>query len=105
MSYFSGRKAAKPFAFDYDYRSSESSGNGNKSSEKGLVSFFDDEPVDTSNRRTEWSATPVTEEDLREGMDDYKKTNEEDTEDIKNLIAAMPHNVSKSSSGAPKSDR
>lgn len=88
----------KPFAFDADYRSSDSSGQGNKSSEKGLVSFFDDEPVENSNRRTDWSAAPAREEDLREGMDDYKKATEEDSEDIKKLIASMPHNMNKSSS-------
>jgi hypothetical protein len=60
--------------------------------EGGLVSFFADEPAPT--RSTEWSATPVTEEDLREGMDDYKRS-EESGEDLKDLIAGMPHNIAK----------
>lgn len=89
----------KPFAFDADYRSSESSGQANKSSEKGLVSFFDDKAVENPNHRTDWSAAPAREEDPREGMDDFKKATEEDPEDIKKLIASMPHNINKSSYG------
>jgi len=89
----------KAFAFDVDYRSSESS-DAPKSSSGGLVSFFDDEPVDTKNRRTptEWSAAPAPEEDLTEGMDDFKRNPEssrEDSDDLKDLIAAMPHNIAK----------
>lgn len=90
MSFQPPRRPAKPFAFDGDYRTSSSSTQDR--GESGLVSFFADEPAPT--RSTEWSATPVTEEDLREGMDDYKRS-EESGEDLKDLIAAMPHNVAK----------
>ena len=64
------------------------------------MSFFDDEPVDTTNRRTptEWSATPAPEEDLTEGMDDFKRnpqSSREESEDLRELIASMPHNLAK----------
>ena len=94
MSFFQPpKKPGKPFAFDSDYRTSESSAANDKG-QKGLVSFFDDEPPDTQSRKTEWSAQRAPEEDLREGMDDLR-ISEEETPDIKDLIAAMPHNVSK----------
>ena len=95
MSLFTGRKPAKPFVFDSEYRSSESSGPSNKSSERGLVSFFDDEPVE-QGPKTEWTSNSAPEEDLQEGMDDYTKGKDEETDDIKYLIASMPHNASKS---------
>ena len=60
--------------------------------QRGLLSFFSDEPAPT--RSTEWSATPVTEEDFREGMDDYQRS-EEPGEDLKDLIASMPHNLAR----------
>lgn len=90
MSFYQSRKASKPFAFDGDYRSASSSDQARN--DGGLVSFFADEPAPT--RSTEWSATPVTEEDLREGMDDYKPS-EDSGEDLKDLIAGMPHNIAK----------
>jgi hypothetical protein len=89
-------RKAKPFAFDGEYRTSES----NRAPATGLVSFFDDEPVDTTNRRThtDWSAAPAPEEDLTEGMDDFKRkpqSSREESEDLRELIAGMPHNVAK----------
>ncbi len=87
------------FAFDGDYRTGSSNVPESVSSgPRGLVSFFQDDPVDTTNRpssRTQWSATAAPEEDLREGMDDYARPNpaEETSEDLRDLIASMPHNV------------
>ena len=66
------------------------------------MSFFSDEPPPT--RSTEWTATPVTEEDLREGMDDYKRSQESGEEDLKDLIAAMPHNVARRQQEEGKKD-
>lgn len=68
------------------------------SGSRRFVSFFEDEPVDTNNRpssRTQWSASSAPEEDLREGMDDYARPNpsEDNCDDLKDLIAGMPHNV------------
>ena len=94
MSYPAPRKPAKGFAFDSDYRVASSNSAEEHSSRGGLVSFFSDEPPQARNTNTEWSATPVTEEDLREGMDDYKRA-EESGEDLKDLIAAMPHNLAR----------
>jgi hypothetical protein len=91
MSFPQQRKPVKPFAFDSDYRTA-SSCTASDAKVEGLVSFFSDEPTPT--RSTDWSATPVPEEDLREGMDDFKRS-EESGEDLRDLIAAMPHNVSK----------
>lgn len=85
MSFPPVRKPAKPFAFDGEYQAAPAR-------ESELVSFFADEPAPT--RSTEWSATPVPEEDLREGMDDFRK-GEETQEDLSELIASMPHNVAK----------
>ncbi len=90
----------KAFAFDGEYRTSVSSDAQKSSSTTGLVSFFDDEPVETTNRRTptEWSAAPAPEEDLTEGMDDFRRnpqSSREESEDLRELIAAMPHNVAK----------
>jgi hypothetical protein len=91
MSFPPPRRVPKPFAFDGDYRTASTSDQPDKL-QGGLVSFFCDEPAPT--RSTEWSVTPVTEEDLREGMDDYKRS-EESGEDLKDLIASMPHNVAR----------
>jgi hypothetical protein len=91
MSFPPPRRPPKPFAFDGEYRTA-STGTSTDKPAGGLVSFFSDEPPPA--RSTEWSATPVTEEDLREGMDDYKRS-EETGEDLKDLIAAMPHNVAR----------
>jgi hypothetical protein len=76
--------------------------NDASSGSRGLVSFFQDDPVDATNRpasRTQWSDSAAPEEDLREGMDDYARVspNEETSEDLKDLIAGMPHNKLKSS--------
>jgi hypothetical protein len=79
------RKPAKAFAFDGEY-------SAVPARENGLVSFFADEAPAT--RSTEWSSTPVPEEDLREGMDDFRKA-EDSAEDLSDLIASMPHNVAK----------
>lgn len=94
MSYqFGGKKQSKPFAFDGDYRDNQTS---DLPREEKLVSFFDDEPAHTQSNNTDWAASRVSEEDLREGMDDYKKS-EEGSEDLKDLIASMPHNIAKHS--------
>ena len=93
MSQWPVKKQTKPFAFDGEYRESSSS-----SEPRGeLVSFFDSEPVQTQVVRstTDWTATRVTEEDLKEGMDDYKTSEEPASEDLKDLIASMPHNVAR----------
>ena len=101
MSYFQPpKKPGKAFAFDSEYRGSESSSR-DQSSGKGLVSFFDDEPVDCGSRKTEWSAQTAPEEDLREGMDDFRKC-EDDGEDLKELIESMPHNLLKKDSNPNK---
>ena len=91
MSFPPSRRPPKPFAFDGEYRTASTETGADKQT-GGLVSFFADEPPPA--RSTEWSATPVTEEDLREGMDDFKRT-EESGEDLKDLIAGMPHNVAR----------
>ena len=106
------RQQQRTFAFDGDYRSGSSSSvpapESASPGPRGLVSFFQDDPVDTSNRlssRTQWSATSAPEEDLREGMDDYARPTrgEETSEDLKDLIASMPHNVaSKKSASSSK---
>jgi len=96
----------RAFAFDNDYRTGSSNAPETSSSSSaprgGFVSFFEDDPVDTTNRppsRTQWSASAAPEEDLREGMDDYTRPgpSEEPSEDLKELIASMPHNKIKSS--------
>ena len=78
--------------FDSDYSKTSSS---LPREGEGLVSFFDQEPVKGESNRTEWSSAPVPEEDLREGMDDYRKSEESDLDDVQELIASMPHNVAK----------
>ncbi len=99
MSFPPPRRPNKGFAFDSEYRTASSTSGG---SQGGLVSFFADEPPPT--RSTEWSATPVTEEDLREGMDDYQRANESFEGDLKDLIAAMPHNIARRNNEEPKKD-
>ncbi len=79
---------SKPFTFDQDYRKTSSS-TERKRDEGKLVSFFDDEPA--PSKSTEWSAATVTEEDMREGMDDTAR-GEDASEELKDLIARMPHN-------------
>ena len=97
---FPRQQQQRTFAFDGDYRSGSSSSvpaaDSASSGPRGLVSFFQDDPVDTANRsssRTQWTATSAPEEDLREGMDDYARPTPETSEDLKDLIASMPHNI------------
>ena len=89
------RRPPKPFSFDRDYQSSAPAPAvpAEQPRSKGLVPFFSDEPVEKSISRTEWTASSAPEEDLREGMDDYHRLSKEGEDDeIKQLIASMPHN-------------
>lgn len=86
------RNPSKPFAFDGDYRDNHQECGGPRGE---LVSFFETEPVQPQGRSTEWTASPVSEEDLKEGMDDFAKSEEPSSEDLKELIASMPHNIAK----------
>lgn len=91
MSGFPSR-ATKPFAFDGAY--TKRAGTDSECTEKGLVSFFDEEPVNTKNgQKSDWSAGAAPAEDLSEGMDDCRGgSSEELPDDLKNLISSMPHN-------------